>query len=182
MRFRSIPQFLAALAALILIPMMVPASPALAGDLAKDIQAHEACPYCGMDRTKWNFSRMLIVYDDGTEVGTCSLRCTAVDLVNNIDKFPEKIFVADYNTKDLLDADSAVWVIGGDKQGVMTKRAKWAFADKAAAEEFIKAHGGELANFDLVIEAAYDDIYKDTKLIRERRKAKREKMKKEKTQ
>jgi nitrous oxide reductase accessory protein NosL len=173
---------LAVLAALILIPMTLTPNPALAGDAQKDIQAHKACPYCGMDRAQWNFSRMLIVYNDGTEVGTCALRCTAVDLVNNIDKFPEKISVADYNTKELLDAENAVWVIGGDQQGVMTKRAKWAFADQVGAEAFIKEHGGDLANFDQVIEAAYDDIHQDTKLIRDRRKAKREKMKMEKTQ
>lgn len=35
--------------------------------------------------------------------------------------------VGDYNTKRLIDAEKAVWVIGGGKQGVMTKRAKWAF-------------------------------------------------------
>jgi nitrous oxide reductase accessory protein NosL len=61
-------------------------------------------------------------------------------------------------------------VIGGDKMGVMTARAKWAFANKADAEAFIKANKGTLGSFDDAIKAAYEDMYKDTKMIRERRK------------
>lgn len=139
----------------------------------KDIKDHPSCPYCGMNRQQWAHSRMLIEYDDGTAVGFCSLRCAAVDMVNNIDKFPKKIGVGDYNTKALLDAETAVWVIGGDQAGVMTKRAKWAFKDPAAAEAFIKGHGGTKGDLNAAIEAAYDDINQDTKMIRERRKAKR---------
>lgn len=54
--------------------------------------------------------------------------------------------------------------------GVMTKRAKWAFEKKGDAEKFLKENGGKLASFDDVIKATYDDIYEDTKMIREKRK------------
>ena len=64
-------------------------------------------------------------------------------------------------------------MLGGKKQGVMTKRAKWAFADKAAAEAFVKENEGAIASFDEVIKGAYQDMYEDTKMIRERRAAKR---------
>lgn len=37
----------------------------------------------------------------------------------------------------------------------------------------IKEHGGKLVTFGDAIKAAYEDIYKDTKQIRERRKMKR---------
>jgi len=53
--------------------------------------------------------------------------------------------VADYNTKKLLPAEKAVWVIGGGKTGVMTKRAKWAFSDKQGADAFIQKNGGLIA-------------------------------------
>ena len=153
---------------------------AAAGEKGReDIAKHAKCPFCNMDRLQWAHSRMLVEYEDGTSVGTCSLRCLAVDLVNNLDKFPKTLGVGDYNTKELIDAEKAVWVLGGDLPGVMTKRAKWAFADKAAAETFVKQHGGEPTDFDGAIEAAFDDINEDTKMIRERRKAKREKMKQE---
>jgi copper chaperone NosL len=140
---------------------------------AQDMDKHPGCKYCGMDRKMFGHSRMLVVYDDGSELGACSLHCVAVDMAVHIDKFPKAIQVGDFNTKQLIDAEKAVWVLGGDKPGVMTKRAKWAFADKAAAESYIKANGGQLADFEAVIKAAYEDMYADTKMIRDRRKAKR---------
>ena len=99
----------------------------------EDQVKHPACPYCGMDRTKFAHSRALVTYDDGTVVGTCSLHCAAIDLSLKIDKTPVSIEVADFNTKKLIDAENANWVIGGSKMGVMTRRAKWAFADQAGA-------------------------------------------------
>jgi copper chaperone NosL len=140
---------------------------------AQDIEKHASCKYCGMDRKMFAHSRMLVVYDDGSELGACSLHCVAVDMAVHLDKFPKTIQVGDFNTKQLIDAEKAVWVLGGDKPGVMTKRAKWAFADKAAAESYIKANGGQLADFEAVIKATYEDMYADTKMIRDRRMAKR---------
>jgi copper chaperone NosL len=143
-----------------------------------DVSKHKACPHCGMDRGQFAHSRMLIVYDDGAEIGLCSLHCAAIDLAINIDKTPKTIYVGDYNTKKLIDAEQAFWVIGGNKPGVMSKRAKWAFEKKTDAEAFIKSEGGTSANFDEAIKASYEDIYADTKMIRERRKMKRMQMEK----
>lgn len=136
----------------------------------EDIQKQTSCKYCGMDRAKFAQSRMLIEYEDGTIVGTCSIHCVAVDLSLNIDKTPKTIGVGDYNTKALIDAEKAVWVIGGTKPGVMTKKAKWAFAEKGAAEAFAKENQGNVATFDEAMKATYEDMYADTKMIREKRK------------
>jgi nitrous oxide reductase accessory protein NosL len=135
-----------------------------------DVKQSPSCKYCGMDRQKFDFSRMLIEYDDGTSVGVCSLHCAAVEMATNIDKTPKAIKVADFGTKSLIDAEKAYWVIGGSKPGVMTKRGKWAFEKKDDAEAFIKANGGALTPFDDVIKAAYTDMYEDTKMIRDKRK------------
>ena len=140
---------------------------------AQDLEKHAGCKYCGMDRKMFAHSRMLVVYDDGSELGACSLHCVAVDMAVHIDKAPKTIQVGDFNSKKLIDAEQAIWVMGGDKPGVMTKRAKWAFEQKAAAESYIKAHGGQIVDFETVLKAAYEDMYSDTKMIRERRKAKR---------
>jgi len=51
--------------------------------------------------------------------------------------------------------------------GVMSKRAKWAFATKEGAEEFIKAEGGTQIGFEQAVKAAFEDMYEDTKMIRE---------------
>jgi copper chaperone NosL len=138
-----------------------------------DIKQSQNCKYCGMDRQKFDFSRLLIEYDDGTSTGVCSLHCAAVELALNIDKTPKVIKVGDFGTKSLIDAEKAFWVIGGTKAGVMTKRGKWAFEKKDDAEAFIKTNGGALTSFDEVIKAAYTDMYDDTKMIREKRKMKK---------
>lgn len=150
--------------------LMVGSTFLFAGD---DVIKHRSCPYCGMDREKFSHSRMLIVYDDGTEDGLCSLHCAAVNLAIHIDKTPKAIYVGDYNTGKLIDAEQAFWVVGGNKPGVMTTRAKWAFKEKTDVELFIQKEGGVAASFDDAVKAAYEDIYGDTKMIRERRKMKR---------
>ena len=136
----------------------------------EDIAKSPFCPLCGMDREKFAHSRTYLPYEDGTSFGGCSIHCAAVELALNIDKTPIKIQVADYQDKTLIDAENATWVLGGDLPGVMTRRAKWAFATKDNAQQFIRNHGGTLATFDQIMKATYEDMYADTKMIREKRK------------
>lgn len=142
-----------------------------------DISQAPACKQCGMDRGKFNYSRIVIEYEDGSTAGSCSLHCAAVELANSIDKIPVMVRVAEYDSKELIDAETAVWVMGGNRKGVMTGQAKWAFASKAAAERFIAANGGSIVDFDAAIKAAYDDMYQDTKMIREFKRMKRSQLK-----
>ena len=121
-----------------------------------------------MNRQSFAYSRMLVRYNDGSSVGTCSLNCTAIDLVVNFKNTPVSYQVGDYQTKKLIDAQKAVWVMGGKKQGVMTERPKWAFADKKGAQAFIKENGGKLSNFEEVMKIAFEDLYLDTKKTRDR--------------
>jgi len=139
----------------------------------EDVKLAPSCKYCNMDRAQFAHSRMLVTYDDHTKLGTCSLHCLATDLAVNIDKTPVSIEVGDFLSKELIDAEKAFWVIGGSKPGVMTKQAKWAFAKKEDAETFIKENGGTLATFDDAMKAAYESMYTDTKMIREKRKMKK---------
>jgi copper chaperone NosL len=124
-----------------------------------DTRAHPDCIYCGMDRVKYAHSRMLTIYDDGTSVGTCSIHCTAIDLALHTDKTARSVFVGDYRTKNLIDAERAFWVIGGNNPGVMTIRPKWAFAEKRDAEEFMKEHGGKPASYEEAMKASFEDMY-----------------------
>ncbi len=123
----------------------------------EDVSATPSCQYCGMDRHKFAHSRMVIEYDDGTKVV-------------NIDKTPKIIWVADYNTKMLIDAEKATWIMDPAKPGVMTRTAKWAFAKKEDAEKFTKENGGHLAAFEECLKAAYEGMYADLKMIRDKRK------------
>jgi copper chaperone NosL len=124
----------------------------------KDISLHKNCKHCNMDREKFNFSRMLIEYEDGTSVGLCSIRCAAVELNQNKDKKVKSLMVADYTTKKLTDARTANWVIGGKQQGVMTSVPKWAFAKEKDAQKFVKENGGKIALFDEAMKAAQDEM------------------------
>lgn len=145
----------------------------------QDQIAHVACSYCGMDRTKFAHSRMLVEYEDGGEVGTCSIHCMALEFANAIDRTPKSIFVADYLTGELVTANKAVWVLGGEKSGVMTSRAKWAFTQQSDADAFVAGHGGAIANFDQAMKASYEDMYQDTQRIRKMRAMKKMKKKKQ---
>ncbi len=129
---------------------------------ADKVETPDSCKHCGMDRTKFAHSRMVVTYTDGSSVGTCSINCVVTELSES-KKEVTSFQVADYNTKKLTNAKTAIWVIGGSKKGVMTKTAKWAFAEKTDAEAFIKANGGTLASFDETLKAAEKDEAERTK-------------------
>ena len=128
---------------------------ALAGD---DIDAHRDCELCGMDRKAYGFSRMLISYEDGTETGVCSLHCAVIELEAKKDRPVKALLIADRGDRMLTPAESAVWVMGGTKRGVMTQRPKWAFKTKSAAEAFIAEYGGHIVNWAEALAAAREDI------------------------
>ena len=132
-----------------------------------DVRSHPECPICGMDRHQYAHSRMLIDYQEGS-VGTCSIHCMGVDIAVNRHKTVRGILAADYAGKQLVPAKAAFWVIGGDRSGVMTNRAKWAFGKREDAEAFIREHGGKLSVFDDAIKATFEDMYADIKAVRDR--------------
>lgn len=130
-----------------------------AAPFADDIRRFPECGYCGMDREKFGYSRMLVRYDDGTTVPTCSIHCTGIDLALHPQKRVSAARVGDYQTRALLDAEKAFWVLGGDRTGVMSLRGKWAFGSRTDAERFVKEHGGAITSYDAVMKATFEDMY-----------------------
>lgn len=122
-----------------------------------DIHQHRQCAECGMDRKAYGFSRMLLVYAEGQEVGVCSLHCAVEAMAGQKDQAIKALLVADRNTHEMIPVEQAVWVLGGKKRGVMTQRAKWAFKEKSAAENFIKEYGGEIVSWEEALAAARAD-------------------------
>lgn len=114
------------------------------------------CAICGMDRRMFAYSRALVTFDDGTKTGTCSISCVHEAIDKHGGKKVKAVQVADYNSKELTDAKKSVWVIGGSKRGVMTSTATWAFAERTAAEKFVKEFGGRVTGFDEAWKAAAD--------------------------
>jgi copper chaperone NosL len=135
----------------LLICMLFAATSAIG---AEKVEPPGECKQCGMDRVAFAHGRMLIKYADGTTVGTCSLNCAAAEMKVNKGKKVKAVKVADYGTKKLVNARSAVWVIGGSKDGIMTSVPKWAFAGKAAAERFVKENGGRITGYDEALNLA----------------------------
>lgn len=140
-----------------------------------DVDKHPSCPYCGMDRAKFAHSRMLINYQGGSSVGTCSLHCAVIDQSLKIDLIPAQVLVGDFGSKKLINAERAYWVMGGDKMGVMTSRAKWAFENQKDAQKYINDHGGKLVTYEDAVKGAFEDMYKDIQMIRKKRQMKRKK-------
>jgi copper chaperone NosL len=116
-----------------------------------DIDEHRFCANCGMDRKAYGYSRMLIQYQDGAVVGVCSLHCAVAELDANKARSVKSLLVADRNTRELIDAEKAIWVKGGKKHGVMSQLPTWAFATKTEADAFIKTYGGEISPWSDVL-------------------------------
>lgn len=155
------------LAVLFVLIQLLCVRPSSAAGAADTVESPKTCKQCGMDRTVFAQSRMLIVYADGTTVGVCSLHCAAAEMKQNKDKEVKSLMVADYATKELIDARAATWVVGGRKEGVMTSLAKWAFAREEDAQKFVKENGGEVTTFDRAMKAADEEVGEKTEMTHE---------------
>jgi nitrous oxide reductase accessory protein NosL len=123
-----------------------------------NVESPKKCRQCGMDRTVFATSRMVIEYSDETAVGVCSIHCASVELDSGKGKKVHRLMVADYSTKELIDAGSASWVVGGKKKGVMTAVAKWAFAKREDAIKFTELHGGIVTSYDQAMNSATIEV------------------------
>lgn len=158
----------------------IPKKAADANPLQNELAKYPKCPYCGMDRTQYSHSRMLIQYGDDLVDGTCSIHCSALSLGLNIDRQPKMIWVGDNassaEVKPLVEVDKVAFLVGSSIKGVMTKRSKVAYGTRAAAEASKKANGGEIVGFDQALAAAYADLSTDVSMIRKNREERRKRM------
>jgi len=127
--------------------------------MSNDLTTHPKCAYCGMDRKQYAYSRVLLRYRDGSAVGLCSLHCAGIDLALHPEKGPAQIMAGTYDRGNLVDAEKAIWVLGGSKQGVMSIRGKWAFESKEDAEAFMREFGGSITGFRNVMTTAFEDMW-----------------------
>ncbi|MFA7383824.1 MAG: nitrous oxide reductase accessory protein NosL [Desulfurivibrionaceae bacterium] len=127
------------------------------GGAAEVVEGVPSCKQCGMDRTTFAQSRVLLTYGDGSSVGLCSIHCAAVDIKQHTGSQLSSFKVADYETKALIDAREAIWVMGGRQKGVMTANPKWAFAKDSDARKFVVDHGGLLVSYEQAMKAAGDE-------------------------
>lgn len=155
----------------LLLCLVVSATALLAAD---DTQTYTSCPLCGMNRGQFAHSRMLVRFEGGGEAGYCSLHCAMADWAVHLDRVPTEFLVGDFLTKQLIRADTATWVLLPETPGVMTRRAKWALSDVEPAKALAAEKNGRIITFDEAMKEAFDDMYQDTRMIQEKRKAKRQ--------
>jgi copper chaperone NosL len=116
------------------------------------------CSRCGMDRTRFAYSRTIVTYADGTTVGLCSLHCAVEEMMKSAGKKISSLKVADFDSRNLVAAETATWVTGGKVKGIMTMPAKWAFAGKEDASAFVRYNGGEITPYQEVLRAVQDEV------------------------
>jgi nitrous oxide reductase accessory protein NosL len=158
----------------------MPKKPKDATPLTGELEKYAKCPYCGMDRTQYHFSRHLVHYADDLVDGTCSIHCAAISLSLNLDRQPKAIYAADNSApgdlKPLVEVEKLTYVIGGGLKPVMSKLAKTAFSSKDQAQAIVAKDGGELADFNKALLLAHSGMAEDTMMIRKNREEKRKKM------
>ena len=142
--------------------------------LTDELKKYPRCRYCGMERAKFTHSRHLIVYEDDSVDGTCSLHCAAIGLSLNMDRGPKAIYVGDAGAagdmKPLANVDKVTYVVDPSKPGTMTKVSVLAYSDKSKAEAAAKASTvAELTDFNGALRKAYLVMADDTIMLRQRR-------------
>jgi copper chaperone NosL len=148
--------------------------------LTGELEKYAKCPYCGMDRTQYHFTRHLIHYSDDLVDGTCSIHCAAISLSLNLDRQPKAIYAPDNSApgdiKPLVEVDKLTYVIGGGLKPVMSKTPKTSFASKDQAQAIVAKDGGEVVDFNKALTMSYLSMAEDTMMIRKNREEKRKKM------
>ncbi len=146
--------------------------------LNNELAKYPRCRYCGMERARFSHTRHLLVYDDDSVDGTCSLHCAAISLSLNMDRGPKALYVGDAGAqaaiKPLVRVEAAHYVVDPAKPGTMTRVSKFAYASKAAADaaaggEAAMKAGARVVDFNAALTSAYLGMADDTVMLRKRR-------------
>jgi nitrous oxide reductase accessory protein NosL len=132
------------------------------------LDLEKSCPVCGMKASMGKLGVSAVVFKDGNVTATDGPRDLFRYLLNpgkyDFDKEKIKaIYVTDYDSKRIVNAKQAYYVIGSDVTGAMGK-APIPFLDKTVAEKFSKEHGGQkVVSFS---ELDIDDVTPQRKRLR----------------
>lgn len=110
----------------------------------------------------------IITFTNGEKKQYVSLRFVAKqwdDIFEDI----LNVEVVDAKTQQLIDAQSAFYVINSKAQTAFTKFSKIAFSKKEDAESFIKKYGGNIRPFDFALYVASRDLQQDEKYLKSKR-------------
>jgi len=119
--------------------------------LLQEGKAKPFCPECGMTLPMF-FKTNHAATVNGKVKQYCSLHCVVEDSKKG-SKLTD-IKVVDVTTLKFIPVEKATYVVGSSKKGTMSMVSKYAFANKADAEAFAKANGGEVVDYDAAYKTA----------------------------
>jgi nitrous oxide reductase accessory protein NosL len=105
------------------------------------------CAVCGMWIDQYERTKHVAIMHDGDRAYFCSFACASKYIKVNGPKI-HKIKVADFITKQLIDAYNAFYLVDSDIPGVMSHRSMIAFSTSKSAQEFREIHGGRIIAFE----------------------------------
>lgn len=136
--------------------------------LVKTDSSKHFCNVCGMHLTKFYKTSHATTFKNGHKEQYCSIRCQAQIHNDHADKI-KKVEVVDTKSLKLVDAKTAIYVVGSSKKGTMSPISKYAFEKKEDALAFQKKFGGTLHSFDETLQIAKESFTKDTMSITKKR-------------
>ena len=105
------------------------------------------CAVCGMWIDQYEHTKHVVNLRGGNTEYFCSIACASKYIdVNGREIY--KIKVADFITKQLIDADYAFYLVDSNIPGVMSYISMIAFSTSKSAEEFREIHGGKIMTFE----------------------------------
>jgi len=136
--------------------------------LVKKGSAKQFCNVCGMHLTKFYKTNHVTTFKNDKKEQYCSIHCQANIHANHADKI-KLIQVVDTKSLKLINAKTAIYVVGSSKKGTMSAISKYAFAIKKDALQFQKKFGGKIHNFEETLKIAKKSFSKDTTVIAKKR-------------
>lgn len=106
----------------------------------------EDCSVCGMWIDLYMKTRHVVTLVDGASESFCSITCAAKYVREHKDSV-RMIQAADFETKELLEAQKAFYLEGSDIPGVMSNTSRIAFSSRERADRFRRTHGGRILSF-----------------------------------
>lgn len=110
------------------------------------------CSLCGMWIDLYMKTRHVVTLTGGTAESFCSIACASKFMKKHKGQI-KMVLAADFETKELIEADSAFYLEGSDIHGVMSYTSRLAFTTRDQAERFRKEHGGSIISFKEALES-----------------------------
>ena len=129
------------------------------------------CPVCGMSLKMFYKTSHTSKTHNETSKHYCSMRCLVLDMKNH-DINTDTIKVVDAKSEELIDANTAFYVLGSKIAGTMTKVSKLAFKNESDAKEFVKKYRGKVVSFEKALLEAKVSLASDIEMITKKKEKK----------